>query len=67
MFSAAAPSMEARTVMGAPGGSRDFRGPSFNGDQIFLTGTLCGSPSYRRDRGTFLCRSNRKSSFSDEV
>lgn len=45
MFSAAAPSIEARTVMGARGLYGEFRGPSFNGDQAFLTGTLCDSLS----------------------
>lgn len=45
MFSAAAPSIETRNVMGARGLYREFRGPSFNRDQVFLTGTLYDSLS----------------------
>lgn len=44
MFSAATPSIEARTVMGAPGGSTgSVEGPVSMEDQVFLTGTLCDS------------------------
>lgn len=43
---AAAPSIHATHVTGAPWGSTGrFRGPTFNGDQAFLSRTLCGSLS----------------------
>lgn len=68
MFSAAEPSIEAANAVGALGALQEFRGPCFNGHQVFLTSILCACLSVldRLERGKFLCRSNRMSSSPNE-
>lgn len=51
MFSTAEPSIEAANAMGALGALQEFRGPCFNGHQVFLTSILCVCLSSARQIG----------------